>query len=109
MSSQTQAIRDSATNLLALFDEVVPNTTVHYAVEDARRALRELARKADTIQTVVTYHVENNVTGARASRDWDTEKQASAICRELNFRSGTMQVGSPARMYGVYDNNGRKV
>jgi hypothetical protein len=46
------AIRQSATNLLEVLDNMVPDSTVHYAVEDARRALRVLQRGVTTVRLV---------------------------------------------------------
>lgn len=42
-------IRNRACDLLLLLDYVVPDNVAHYAIEDARRAMRELERKADTV------------------------------------------------------------
>ena len=39
-----EQIAEATADLMALLDDVVPRTTVHYAVEEARRALRVLNR-----------------------------------------------------------------
>lgn len=46
-SPESQSIASAARDLLSLLDEVIPSTTAHYAVEDARLALTRLAREAD--------------------------------------------------------------
>lgn len=56
-NTETARIREDADALLSLLDEVVPHTTIHYAVEGARRALRTLSREADTIHTNETKEV----------------------------------------------------
>lgn len=50
----------------------------------------------------LTYHVENNMTGGRATKDFPTVEVANAYCRTLN----TPQSGG---LYGVYDSNGERV
>lgn len=51
--NDNQLIAESTADLLALLDELVPRSTIHYAVEEARTALRTLNRfaKEGTIQT----------------------------------------------------------
>lgn len=51
---ENAAIARATADLLALLDQVIPSTTAHYAVEDARAALRTLNRIAGegTIKTV---------------------------------------------------------
>lgn len=49
-----------------------------------------------------TYHVEINMTGERASRDFPDERTASSACRTLNLDAG------PGGKYGVYDNQGNR-
>lgn len=49
---QQKRIEKAALDLIGLLNEVVPSTTVHYAVEEARSALGTLALKANTIKTV---------------------------------------------------------
>ena len=48
----------------------------------------------------MTWHVEDNVTGARASKDFQTREAASQICRALNIDAG------PGGRFGVYDQDG---
>lgn len=50
-----------------------------------------------------TYHVEVNMTGERASRDFPSESLASSACRALNLDAG------PGGKYGVYDSEGNRV
>lgn len=45
-TEQQEALAAQALALLALLDETVPTSVVHWAVEDARRALVRLARAA---------------------------------------------------------------
>lgn len=47
---QQALIRGAAEHLLLLLDHTVPNSTAHYAVEGARRALRVLVHKAEGVQ-----------------------------------------------------------
>jgi hypothetical protein len=54
-TAQQQAIRDAAEALTRLLDEVVPSNVAHYAVEDARRALRTLGWRAGGIWTHDVY------------------------------------------------------
>lgn len=51
MNDEQLRIKQLAEELLATINRVVPNSTIHYAVEDGRRALAELIRMADTITT----------------------------------------------------------
>lgn len=48
---QQAQIADRAQDLLDMLDRLVPRTTVHYAVEQARSALHTLIREAHTIKT----------------------------------------------------------
>lgn len=50
-----------------------------------------------------TWHVEDNVTGARASRNFDTLTSANGTCYSLNLDAG------PGGRYGVYDHTGQRV
>ena len=51
LTAEQQRIQQLADNLLATLDAVVPGNVVHYAVEDARRALRTISRTVRTIRT----------------------------------------------------------
>jgi hypothetical protein len=51
LTAEQQRIQQLADNLLATLDAVVPANVVHYAVEDARRALRTISRTVRTIHT----------------------------------------------------------
>jgi hypothetical protein len=51
MTAQQTNVKEQAEELLRILDNVVPSSTAHYAVEDARRTLRTLARLAHTIKT----------------------------------------------------------
>jgi hypothetical protein len=48
---QQARIAEDAEDLLYVLEKLVPPTTVHYAVEDARKALATLLREAHTIKT----------------------------------------------------------
>lgn len=48
---QQAEIAEQAQDLLDTLEKLVPRTTVHYAVEDARKALANLLRQAHTIHT----------------------------------------------------------
>ncbi|MEU7570302.1 hypothetical protein [Micromonospora sp. NPDC049240] len=50
-SPEQTRIYEAAEDLTELLRQVVPDSTIHYAVEEARRALRVLSKKADTILT----------------------------------------------------------
>lgn len=45
------SIVEKAGDVLDALDAVVPDSTVHYAVEEARRALRVLIREAHGVKT----------------------------------------------------------
>jgi hypothetical protein len=51
LTAEQQRIQQLADNLLATLDTVVPGNVVHYAVEDARRALHTISRTVRTIHT----------------------------------------------------------
>lgn len=51
LSVYQSRLRFETRNLLRLLDELVPHTTIHYAVEDARRVLRVLDAKMDGVRT----------------------------------------------------------
>lgn len=51
LTPQQIQVRDAALRLAATLDDLVPDTTVHYAVEDARTSLRFLLAKVDGIIT----------------------------------------------------------
>lgn len=48
---QQAEIAEKAEELLATLERLVPTRTIHYAVIEAERALRALARNAHTIKT----------------------------------------------------------
>lgn len=50
---QAQIVEDAG-NLLDTLDVCVPSSTVHYAVEETRRALTTLIREAHTVKTAGT-------------------------------------------------------
>lgn len=51
LTTDQTAIHDAAQRLLAVLDATVPNTTVHYAVEDARTDAKRLVRLASGVVT----------------------------------------------------------
>jgi hypothetical protein len=51
MSPEQKKIYEQAEDLIELLRQVVPNTTIHWAVEEARRALRDLSKHAGSILT----------------------------------------------------------
>jgi hypothetical protein len=51
LTDEQRRIQHLVHNLLSTLDAVVPASTIHYAVEGARRALAELDRKAGTVKT----------------------------------------------------------
>lgn len=51
MSPEQKKIYEQAEDLFELLRQVVPNNTIHWAVEGARRALRDLSKQAGTILT----------------------------------------------------------
>ena len=51
MTDEQHRIAFLCHNLLATLDAVVPNSTIHYAVEQARRAVKTLEAKAGTVTT----------------------------------------------------------
>ena len=51
LSIYQRHLRSETRCLLRLLDELVPHSTVHYAVEDARRALRVLDNHVDGVRT----------------------------------------------------------
>lgn len=51
VATQQRRIVNETEALLATLNELVPNSTIHYAVEQARRALTTLASTADGIKT----------------------------------------------------------
>jgi hypothetical protein len=63
--------------------------------------------EAGTLKVVIpgetgSFHVENNVTGVRASKDFDSEDSANWACRSLNLDA------RPGGLYGVYDERGNR-
>lgn len=50
-SPEQVKIYEQAEDLIELLRQVVPDSTIHWAVEDARRALRDLSREAGKILT----------------------------------------------------------
>lgn len=56
MHTSNEQIALAAQNLLAELDRLVPDSTVHWAVEEARKAARMLVREADTIRCKPTRH-----------------------------------------------------
>jgi hypothetical protein len=60
------------------------------------------APEDDPEKPVMTYHVENNITGARVSKDFPKLSLAEGTCRSLNLSAG------PGGLYGVYDKNGKR-
>ncbi|MEV1109965.1 hypothetical protein AB0I95_15115 [Micromonospora sp. NPDC049751] len=51
-SPEQTRIYEAAEDLTELLRQVVPNTTIHWAVEEARSALRNLSKMSGTILTV---------------------------------------------------------
>lgn len=51
MTPEQHRIKLLTQNLLATLDELVPDSTIHYVVENTRRWLQTLAKEADTITT----------------------------------------------------------
>lgn len=51
MTDQQEKLYLGASALLTTLNEVVPASTIHFAVEDARRALQQLIASAATIRT----------------------------------------------------------
>lgn len=72
------------------------------AYQDVERLLSEMLEKKAEAEAAMTYHVENNITGARASRDFPKLEVAEGTCRSLNLQAG------PGGLYGVYDKNGER-
>ena len=50
-TAQQRQIGNLAEGLLHVLEVSVPPSTVHFAVEDARRALLQLSKMVDTIKT----------------------------------------------------------
>jgi DNA-binding GntR family transcriptional regulator len=51
LTPEQRKIYEQAEDLAELLRQVVPSTTIHWAVEEARRALRDLSKQAGTIHT----------------------------------------------------------
>ena len=51
LTDQQQAIDNAAMELAAVLDSVVPDDVIHYAITEARSAVRELRRMTHTIKT----------------------------------------------------------
>lgn len=51
MTAQQQQVFEAGKNLLDVLEEVVPHTTIHYAVEQVRLDLRTLLRLVDDLRT----------------------------------------------------------
>lgn len=61
--------------------------------------IRNFDKRLAEVDDARTFHVEDNVTGARVSKDFPREESASSICAAMN----TPNSGG---RYGVYDQNG---
>jgi len=82
--------------------EATDDTMLGLLVGTMTDALNETGYVSDhRIVPDLTYHVEDNVTGQRMSKDVDTEDHADSICRSMN----TPNSGG---RYGVYDSAGRR-
>lgn len=51
MTREQRAIALTANALIHQLNVCVPNSTIHWAVEDARKALAHLARMAESVRT----------------------------------------------------------
>lgn len=77
---------------------LIDGNALHSAVVDYTDAVQLAALSS---KQEPSYHIEDNITGARASRDFPSWSVAVGTCRTLNLTAS-------GGRYGIYDQNGQR-
>lgn len=76
----------------------ISDESLHSAVVDYTDAVQLAALSS---KQEPSYHIEDNITGTRASRDFSSWNVAVGTCRTLNLTAS-------GGRYGIYDQNGQR-